>query len=87
MFEINNNNKKNPNQNNFLYKDSNYIINIDEANDLNYNYMKNFEPKKSKHYCVKQFSFEDFVLLKSNHQNHINDEYSHSHYSNQDIMI
>lgn len=87
LFEINNNNKKNTNQNNILYKDSNYIINIDEANDLNYNYMKNFEPKKSKHYCVKQFSFEDFVLLKSNHQNHINDEYSHSHYSNQDIMI
>ena len=51
-------------------KDSNFIINIDETKENNFEEEKKIpiytEPIKSNHYCIKQFSFDDFVLKYSN---------------------
>lgn len=90
LFDINNNEQNiNLEQNNNLFGEPNFSINIDESNvmtDLNYDFIKLSEPKKSRHYRVKQFSFEDFILLKSKNKN-TNDDCSYSHYSNLDILI
>ena len=54
-------------------EENNFLINI-EGNELSDNTdiseiknkkNNNNEPKKSKHYCVKTFTFEDFVLNKN----------------------
>ena len=37
--------------------------------ELKSNTINNNEPKKSKRFCVKQFSFEDFVLNKNGNLN------------------
>jgi hypothetical protein len=61
---LRNNNDKEPN--------SNYYVNIEEANEvienLDYSEIKNdiklpdfYEPKKSKKYHIKQFEFDDFI--------------------------
>ncbi len=51
-------------------KDSNFIINIDEKKENNLEEEKKTqiysEPIKSNHYCIKQFSFDDFVLKYTN---------------------
>ena len=90
LFDINNNEQNiNLEQNNNLFGEPNFSINIDESNvmtDLNYDFIKLSEPKKSRHYRVKQFSFEDFILLKSKNKN-TNDDCSYSHYSNLDIRL
>ena len=90
LFDINNDEQNiNLEQNNNLFGEPNFSINIDESNvmtDLNYDFIKLSEPKKSRHYRVKQFSFEDFILLKSKNKNP-NDDCSYSHYSNLDILI
>ena len=54
------------------------MININQQNELTdnrdlselkSNTINNNEPKKSKGFCVKQFSFEDFVLNKNGNLN------------------
>ena len=98
IFEINSSLQKNKKDNFDLFKkdkDPNFTINIDEAdailNNLDYQEIKNDEkillldePIKSKHYLIKQFTFDDFVLRNNHHNNH--EEHSHSHISNQEMF-
>ena len=97
IFEINSSfQKKKKESFDFLKKDkdSNFTINIDEAdgilNNLDYQQIKNDdklhlnEPIKSKHYLIKQFTFDDFVLRNNHHNNH--EDHSHSHISNQEMF-
>ena len=98
IFEINSSfQKKKKESFDFLKKDkdSNFTINIDEAdgilNNLDYQEIKNDEklylfeePIKSKHYLIKQFAFEDFVLRNNHHNNY--EDHSHSHFPNQEIF-
>jgi hypothetical protein len=97
IFEINSSLPKNKKESfDFFKKDKepNFTINIDEAdgilNNLDYQQIKNDdklhlnEPIKSKHYLIKQFTFDDFVLRNNHHNNH--EDHSHSHISNQEMF-
>ena len=78
IFKINNTQEEQDlKQDNFDYyysnideKDANFIININEAKENNLEEEKKTqiysEPIKSNHYCIKQFSFDDFVLKYTN---------------------
>ena len=80
-FFDNNNSNNNINKENEKGKEkekNNLLININQQNELNdnrdlselkSNTINNNEPKKSKGFCVKQFSFEDFVLNKNGNLN------------------
>ena len=80
-FFDNNNSNNNINKENEKGKEkekNNLLININQQNELTdnrdlselkSNTINNNEPKKSKGFCVKQFSFEDFVLNKNGNLN------------------